>query len=74
MFRLTIKIERLPVVARRRPEDHETTPELVVQTKATTVLGAMRQAIRVLTNEFNALSDQETTQPVTSFEEDEEED
>lgn len=73
MFRLTIKIERLPVVTRRRPEDHETTPELVVQTKATTVLGAMRQAIRVLTNEFNALSDQQVI-GMSEPDEDEEED
>lgn len=56
MFRVSIKIERLPMaVSRRTLPTEETTPELLIQAKDNTILGAIMKAIRILTGEQTAL-------------------
>lgn len=77
MYRVSIKIERLPVTIRRTPQSDETTPELLVQAKGTTLLGAIGMALRILTGERDSLTEQTPVKfKVDSepFEDDEDED
>jgi hypothetical protein len=71
MYRVSIKIERLQVVARRAVQVDEATPELLVQAKGSTVSDAIARAVRVLGLEKKAIEESTIVQADHDDEEDE---
>lgn len=59
MYRVSIKVESIPVVTRRAVD--EATPELLIQAKARTPEGAMDKAMRILSGEITAIEESKTT-------------
>jgi len=70
--RITVKIEREPIVTRRTPSDPQSSPDLLIQVRS---MGNLREgldtAIRLLVSERDAIL---AKQPVQQDEEDEEDD
>lgn len=54
--RITIKIEREPIVTRRTPSDPQPSPELLIQVKDSgNLVDGLEKAIRLLTSERDAI-------------------
>lgn len=63
MYRVSIKIERLPVAIRRTPQTQEGTPELYVQAKGSSPEDAIARALRILNGEQTAIQE---AKPITA--------
>lgn len=75
MYRVSVKIEVLPVSVRRTTSGLESTPELLVQAKGHTTEAAMEKALRILSGEMAAVREakpraDETVQLVDEEDED----
>lgn len=63
MYRVSVKVEQLPVAVRRTPQTEESTPVLLVQARGRTPEIAMDTVLRILTGERNAI---EEAKPITT--------